>query len=82
MVWRMGKGQMKPLIISLAQVMMDPDSDVLWDCEWTKKDFFIVSSQQLQNQDASLGVSRSPPLSLCLGWHHRPFFGQGIHAGL
>lgn len=56
MIWRMGKGQMRLLIISPAQVMMDPDSDVLWHWERTETDFFILSSQQVPNQEDVLDV--------------------------
>lgn len=51
MIWRMGKGQMRLLIISPAQVMIDPGSAALWHWKGTGTDFFILSSQQAPNQD-------------------------------
>lgn len=49
MIWRMWKGQMRLLIISPAQVRMDPGSAALWHWEGTDTHFHFVKSAGLES---------------------------------
>lgn len=72
-IWkRMGKEQMRLLIIFPTQVMMDPCSAALW--HWDGTDFFIWSRQQAPNQEDFFYLVI---FFLPVGWCHHLFFWSG-----
>ncbi len=64
----MGKGQMRLLIISPAQVMMDPGSAALWHWEGTETDFFILSSQHGPKSGGCVFFFFSGPMPPSIFW--------------